>query len=116
MKNELEDIKNEVEKTIKEQNSAYQLAISAMDKNYKREKFIVKILFVIILGLLAINGYFAYVFTTTTVLETTTTTTTEQQGLYNFYDSEGNMVTSDLSLEEMQELIDLNKGLEDGEH
>lgn len=49
------------------------------------------------------------------VLETTTTTT-EQQGLYNFYDSEGNMVTSDLSLEEMQELIDLNKGLEDGEH
>lgn len=47
------------------------------------------------------------------VEETVTTETsydTSMEGAYNFYDSDGNLVNSDLSLEEMQELIDLNNG------
>lgn len=79
-----------IEKTLENQN--------------KRTNFLIKVLVAIIFILLIINGYFAYVFTTTTVVETTT----EQQGVYNFIDSKGNVVSSDLSLEEMQELIDIN--------
>lgn len=98
-------------KLKKRQAGAYEIAIKTMAQNYEREKRMVRILFVIILALLAINAYFAYQFTTTSVM-TTEETTTEQNGAYNFYDSEGNMISSDLSLDEMQELIDLNGGAE----
>ena len=54
--------------------------------------------------MLAINGFLAYQFATTTVMETTT----DQSGVYNFTDSEGNVVSSDLSLEEMKELVEAN--------
>ena len=40
----------------------------------------------------------------------TTTYSTDMDGAYNFYDSDGNLITSDLSLDEMQELIDINNG------
>lgn len=75
-----------------------------MEKNYKRERFTVKCLLGIIAVLLAINGFLAYQFATTTVMETTT----DQSGVYNFTDSEGNVVSSDLSLEEMKELVEVN--------
>lgn len=110
MKNEIETIRNEVEEARESQSSVYDMAIKTIEQNYKREKFMVKLMFVIIMILLAIDGFLAYQFATTTVVETTETT--EQTGAYNFYDSEGNMISSDLSLEEMQELIDLNGGVE----
>lgn len=111
MKKEIETIRNEVEEAKESQVNAYELAIRTIEQNYKREKFMVKLMFVIILILLAIDGFLAYQFATTTVVETTETTT-DQTGAYNFVDSEGNMISSDLSLEEMQELIDLNGGNE----
>lgn len=111
MNKEVEHIREDVEEVKESQKNAYELAIYTLEQNSKRERFIIKILVAIIIALLAINAYFAYVFTTTTVV-TTEETTTEQSGLYNFYDSEGNAISSDLSLEEMQELIDLNGGAE----
>lgn len=89
--NKVENIREEFEEVKQSHNNAYELAIHTMEQNYKREKFITKVLLVIILVLLAINAYFAYVFTTTTVVETTQ----EQDGTYNLIDSEGNMINSD---------------------
>lgn len=105
----LSEIKENIEEVKQSQENAYQLAIKVLEQNNKRERFTVKCLLAIIGALLIINGYFAYQFTTTTVMETYETTETTQDGMYNFYDSEGNMISSDLSLEEMQELIDLNQ-------
>lgn len=107
----LSEIKENIEEVKQSQENAHQLAIKVLEQNYKRERFINKCFLSIIGALLIINGYFAYQFTNTTEM-TTTETTTEQSGMYNFYDSEGNMISSDLSLEEMQELIDLNQEAE----
>lgn len=71
MSNQFEEVREDIEEMNKKQMNAYELAIHTMEQNYKREKFIVKILVSIIVILLAINGYFAYVFTTTIVMETT---------------------------------------------
>lgn len=90
----------------------YQFALQMIDNNYKRERFIVKVLFVLCIILAGITAYLSYTLATTSVVETTTTTTTNSQelaGAYNFYDSEGNLVSSDLSLDEMKELIALNE-------
>lgn len=72
MSNQFEEVREDIEEMNKKQMNAYELAIHTMEQNYKREKFIVKILVAIIMILLAINGYFAYVFTTTIVEETIT--------------------------------------------
>jgi|GEM_PF-6213608 hypothetical protein len=104
MQDKINEIKNDVEDLTKETESLYKLAIDTMEKNYKRERFTVKCLLGIIAVLLAINGFLAYQFATTTVMETTT----DQSGVYNFTDSEGNVVSSDLSLEEMKELVEAN--------
>ncbi len=111
MNNEIKSIKENVEQVRQGQENAYQLAIKVLEQNNKRERFTIKCLLTIIGALLIINGYFAYQFTNTAEI-TTTEIATEQSGMYNFYDSEGNMISSDLSLEEMQELIDLNKEAE----
>lgn len=66
--NKVQNIREEFEEVKQSQNNAYELAIHTMEQNYKREKFITKVLLVIILVLLAINAYFAYVFTTTFVI------------------------------------------------
>lgn len=90
----------------------YQFALQMIDNNYKRERFIVKALFILCIILSGITAYLSYTLATTSVVETTTTTTTNSQdltGAYNFYDSEGNLVSSDLSLDEMKELITLNE-------
>lgn len=104
MEEKFNEIKENIQEVNDEMESVYKLAIDTMEKNYKRERFTVKCLLAIIVALLAINGFFAYQFATTTVMETTT----EQSGLYNFTDSEGNVVSSDLSLEEMRELVEAN--------
>ena len=89
--NKVQNIREEFEEVKQSQSNAYELAIHTLEQNYKREKFITKVLLVIILVLLAINAYFAYVFTTTTVVETVQ----EQDGTYNLIDSEGNMINGD---------------------
>lgn len=104
MQDKIKEIKNDVEDLTKETESIYKLAIDTMEKNYKRERFTVKCLLGIIAALLVINGFMAYQFATTTIAETTT----EQSGVYNFTDSEGNVISSDLSLEEMKELVEIN--------
>lgn len=96
---------NKMEKDIETQNETVQFLAQSLDNANKREKTHRYFLYFIIIVLLAINGWFTYMFTTTTVLETEETS---QEGVYNFVDSDGNMVSSDLSLEEMQELIDIN--------
>lgn len=105
MEEKIKDLKKESKEIQKEVNNVYEFAINQVEKNYKRERFIIKILLFIITALLLINGYFAYIFTNTTVAETTETT---QEGIYNFTDSKGNVISSDLSLDEMKELIRIN--------
>ena len=113
MKQDINDLKNDLEENKNNIDNVYEFAIRQVEQNYKREKFIVRILASIIAVLLVINGYMAYQIANGEYTTTTTTTeTTSQDGVYNFYDSEGNMVSSDLSLDEMQELIDLNRGNE----
>lgn len=92
--NKLQNIRDEFEEVKQSQNNAYELAIHTMEQNYKREKFITKMLLVIILLLLAINAYFAYQFTTTTVVETTEEWA--QDGTYNIYNKDGSMVNGDV--------------------
>ncbi len=94
MNKEVEFIKEDVEAVKQSHNNAYELAIHTMEQNYKREKFITKVLLVIILVLLAINAYFAYVFTTTTVVETTEEWA--QDGTYNIYNKDGSMTNGDI--------------------
>lgn len=94
MNNEVENIRDEFEEVKQSQNNAYELAIHTMEQNYKREKFITKVLLVIILVLLAINAYFAYVYTTTTVVETTEGWA--QDGTYNIYNKDGSMTNGDI--------------------
>lgn len=103
---DIEEVKEEL-KQVKESFNAWDFSYKVLDRNAKRERFINKLFFAIIVILLLINAYFAYVFTTTTVMDT------EQQGIYNFYDSEGNAISSDLSLEEMKELVELNGEYQD---
>ena len=94
MSNQFEEVREDIEEMNKKQINAYELATHTMEQNYKREKFIVKILVSIIMILLAINGYFAYVFTTTIVEETITEEWT-QDGDYNIYNKDGNMINGD---------------------
>lgn len=109
MKKQIEEIRKEVkemEKELENQDTTMVLLEKSLDNSNRRHNMVIRCLMVIIVILLVINGYFAYKFTNTTVMETTEETS--QEGVYNFVDSEGNMVSSDLSLEEMQELIDIN--------
>lgn len=110
MSSTISENKKDLDDIRKNQENVYEFAIKQVEHNYKRERFIVKILTLIILLLLAINGYQSYKLSTLVVETSTYTEEYTQEGVYNFYDSEGNLVSSDLSLEEMQELIDLNKG------
>lgn len=98
-----------MEKDIETQNETVQFLARSLDNANKREKAHRYFLYFIIVVLLAINGWFTYMFTTTSVVETTEeTTSTSQEGVYNFKDSEGNIISSDLSLEKMKELVEIN--------
>lgn len=104
MKKQINDVRNEVEEMEEEIGKVKDditLLEKVIDSNNKKSNTAIKILFVLNIIAYCIIA----VYTTTTVMETTTT---EQKGVYNFVDSEGNVISSDLSLEEMQELIDIN--------
>ena len=109
MNNDLEKVNQRLAEVDNNQKSAYQIAVEAMNKYYDRESFMLKVLVAIIFALVCLVTY-QYCERPQLILHTTTETT--QEGLHNFYDSEGNLISSDLSLEEMQELIDLNKEIE----
>lgn len=94
MKNQIEEVREDIKEVNKKQMNAYELAIHTLEQNNKRERFIVRILLVIILILLGINAYFAYVFTTTTVVETTEEWS--QDGDYNIYNKDGSMTNGDI--------------------
>ena len=96
MKQAINDLKNDLEENRNNIDNVYEFAIRQVEQNYKREKFIVRILASIIAVLLAINGYMAYQIANGEYTITTTTETTSQDGVYNIYDSEGNVVSSDL--------------------
>lgn len=112
MNNDLEKVNQRLDEVDNSQKSAYQIAVEAMNKHYDRESFMIKVLVAIIFALICLVTYQYYERSQLVPCTTTETTTTEQDVLYNFYDSEGNLISSDLSLEEMQELIDLNKEVE----
>lgn len=107
MQEQIRQVRKEVSKLneeLKEKDHAMQLLEKSLDHSNKRHTVVIRYLVGIIGVLLAINGFLGYQFATTTVLETNT----EQSGVYNFTDSEGNTISSDLSLEDMKELIELN--------
>lgn len=100
MKKQIEEVREDIEEVNKKQMNAYELAIHTLEQNNKRERFIVRILLVIILILLGINAYFAYVFTTTTVVEETTWT---QDGEWNAINDDGTMINGDYPYGETNE-------------
>ena len=110
MNNDLEKVSQRLAEVDNNQKSAYQVAVEAMNKHYDRESFMIKVLVAIIFALICLVTYQYY--ERSQLIPYPTTETTTQDGLYNFHDSEGNLISSDLSLEEMQELIDLNKEVE----
>lgn len=111
MKQAISEIKEEVQE-VKERSEYYEILVTNLDKSNRFKEKIIRVLLVFIAFILILSfsiiGYMAYQMANGEY--TTTTEMTSQEGLYNFYDSEGNMVSSDLSLDEMQELIDLNRG------
>lgn len=92
MKQAINDLKNDLEENKNYIDNVYEFAIKQVEQNYKREKFIVKILSLFILILLLINGFLVYQFTTTTVLETVEYT---QDGDWNAIAEDGSMVNGD---------------------
>lgn len=107
MLEQVKEIRKEVqglEEELKEKDYTLHLLDRSLEHSNRRHTVVIRYLVGIIAILLAINGFFAYQFATTTVSETTT----EQSGVYNFMDAEGNVISSDLSLEEMKELVELN--------
>lgn len=111
MKQAINEIKEEVQE-VKERSEYYEILVTNLDKSNRFKEKIIRVLLIFIAFILILSfsiiGYMAYQMANGEY--TTTTETTSQEGVYNFYDSEGNMVSSDLSLDEMQELIDLNRG------
>lgn len=112
MNSRIEEVREDIQDMKKKNKSTNELIIETFDRATKRDRFHTKVLLVIILFLLAIIAYDSYQDANTGWVETTEETSTEQNGTYNFYDSEGNMVSSDLSIEEMKELVDSNGGAE----
>lgn len=107
MQEQIRQVRKEVSKLneeLKEKDHTMQLLEKSLDHSNKRRTAVIRYLVGIIGALLLIDGFLGYKFATTTVLETTT----EQSEVYNFTDSEGNVISSDLSLDEMKELIELN--------
>ena len=92
MKQEINDLKKDFAESKNNIDNVYEFAIRQVEQNYKREKFIVKILSLFILILLFINGFLAYQFVTTTVVETVDYT---QSGEWNAIAEDGSVVNGD---------------------
>lgn len=101
----MEEIKKQIENVEEHTEDVYQLAIKTLDRNYKRERFMIKCLLAIISALIVVLVWFGYIIYTTKNITNTTT----QDGV-NFnavkVDDEGNIMFGELTPEEMQTLID----------
>lgn len=75
-----------------------------LNKVYRQSNIKTYALLFILIMSLAMNFYALYYVSTTTPIETTT-----QEGIYNYTDSNGNIISSDLSLEDMQKILEENK-------
>lgn len=113
MKKDVDDMEEKVEKA--------EFALQALNsrnevsRRYENCLLIAVVMLAVLLIMSVVGNVCAilWLIETDYVEETATTETsydTSMEGAYNFYDSNGNLVNSDLSLEEMQELIDLNNG------
>ena len=122
---EVEKVEKELDQIEKDASEAYRIALAALDaKNKETErkeatfektmkKAMIEKLALIVLNIITVLA-FVYYITNYGILETTTETT--QEGMYNYYGVDGDIISSDLSLDELQELIDFNRSLEDGEN
>ena len=121
MQETVRHLKDETEK-MEEKLKGYEIIAKAiesrnktLDKENKDKMCIIRWLLLLLVVSITGNAFaISWLIETDYVEETTTyeTTTysTDMGGAYNFYDSNGNLITSDLSLDEMQELIDINNG------
>ena len=102
---ELEKSFDQVEKQVKQKEDVILRVLEAKNKEAARtsKHTLIIILFLIFTILIETCGFIYYI-SNYGVIETTM----EQEGIYKFQDSEGNMVSTDLSLEEMKELIEAN--------
>lgn len=121
MQETIRHLKDETEK-MEEELKGYEIIAKAiesrnktLDKENKDKMCIIRWLLLLLVVSITGNAFaISWLIETDYVEETTTyeTTTysTDMDGAYNLYDSDGNLITSDLSLDEMQELIDINNG------
>lgn len=108
LEKKLDKLEDEIQQVNDDAKNVYEFAIHTLDvkheENEKARKGFITIIIALILVILIETCGFIYYISNYGVLETTT----EQEGIYNFIDSEGNAVSSDLSLDEMKELIEVN--------
>lgn len=121
MQETVRQLKDETEK-MEEKLKGYEVIARAiesrnktLDKENKDKMCIIKWLLLLLIVSITGNAFaISWLIETDYAEETatykTTTYSADMEGAYNFYDSDGNSITSDLSLEEMQELIDINNG------
>lgn len=107
MKKQINDVRNEVEE-MKRENNKNSEDLTAVERHlnkvYRQSNIkTYALLFVLVISL-AMNFYSLYYASTTTSMETTS-----QEGVYNYTDSDGNIISSDLSLEDMQKILEENK-------
>lgn len=107
MKKQINDVRNEVEETKRENNKNTEDLTTVerhLNKVYRQSNIKTYALLFILIMSLAMNFYALYYVSTTTTMEATT-----QEGVYNYTDSDGNIISSDLSLEDMQKILEENK-------
>ena len=121
MQETIRHLKDETEK-MEEELKGYEVIAKAiesrnktLDKENKDKMCIIRWLLLLLVVSITGNAFaISWLIETDYVEETatyeTTTYSTDMDSAYNFYDSDGNLITSDLSLDEMQELIDINNG------
>ena len=107
MEKKLDKMERNINEIEKETQDVYKFALHTLDlkneeNNKARKGFITIIIALILVTLIETCGFLYYI-SNYGILETT-----EQEGIYKFVDSEGNAISSDLSLEDMKELIELN--------
>ena len=79
---------NKMQEDIERESTTLKLLENSLENSNKRHNMIIRFLVAIIIILLAINAYFAYVFTTTTVVETV-------EMKYNQMLDDGSMINGD---------------------
>lgn len=121
MQETIRHLKDETEK-MEEELKGYEIIAKAiesrnktLDKENKDKMCIIRWLLLLLVVSITGNAFaISWLIETDYVEETatyeTTTYSADMDGAYNLYDSAGNLITSDLSLDEMQELIDINNG------